>query len=334
MLFGKNKNSDSLVEILELKYTGRFRDIYFNEDGSEIILVARNGGGNRGCWSSDKFGSSYGYGAEDDEDDEDENLCNETSGYCNGCTQTKYFPSHPCYIEDKDWEADSTYAETYFSIPKGKEKQCAKLFAEVKERKRLFEVKKKQPVLEQIITNTIGRCVQLEQKFEEETKKLSCNDPSAKLEELAKRLQENEEQLKVSALKLAEKQKEFKKIEELFRKEESEVKEVKRQHSRLVIKARSIDDEAYHTRSKYEDAKVRASKLAVEIDQAKKLIEEKKQELKDLITPPEPYEDDDDESKEEKESKEKEEVKSTPTPTSTIIAILIPPTIVPAVPIV
>lgn len=63
--------------------TGRFRDIYINEDGSEIILYTRNGGGNR---------EAYFYIFD-------------------------ILSKHPNYLRDWDDDFDSTYAYIAFSIP-------------------------------------------------------------------------------------------------------------------------------------------------------------------------------------------------------------------------
>ena len=64
--------------------TGRFRDIYLNEDGTRIILYTRNGGGNR---------EAYEYVFE-------------------------LLRSHPNYISDYDDDFDCTYAYIDFSVPK------------------------------------------------------------------------------------------------------------------------------------------------------------------------------------------------------------------------
>lgn len=87
LLHGTNKSAALLLKVLELDQsggkwnTGRFRDIYLNEDGTKIILLTRNGGGNR----------------------ED------------------YFPNnivkHPNYITDYDDDFDCTYAYIEFSVP-------------------------------------------------------------------------------------------------------------------------------------------------------------------------------------------------------------------------
>ena len=53
LMHGMNPLAGILLKMLEIdqegsKYSsGRFRDIYLNEDGKKIILFTRNGGGNR-----------------------------------------------------------------------------------------------------------------------------------------------------------------------------------------------------------------------------------------------------------------------------------------------
>jgi hypothetical protein len=86
MLFGVNSLSPILLEILELEPhgewpTGRFRDIYLNSDGSQIILYGRDGGGNR----------EYGPFEE--------------------------LERHPNYLSDEDDDFDCTYSYVSFSVP-------------------------------------------------------------------------------------------------------------------------------------------------------------------------------------------------------------------------
>lgn len=107
-LFGTNPIASLLLKILDIdqakgKYkSGRFRDIYLNADGTKIILLTRNGGGNR----------------------ED------------------YFPEnikeHPNYLTDYDDSFDSTYAYIEFSVPKQFEEEIKKL-ATGKEPEKLSE---------------------------------------------------------------------------------------------------------------------------------------------------------------------------------------------------
>lgn len=74
-----------IAECREKKYytSGRFRDIYLNEDGTRIILYTRNGGGNR---------ESYPH-------------------------IFSILASHPNYITNYDDDFDCTYASFEFSIP-------------------------------------------------------------------------------------------------------------------------------------------------------------------------------------------------------------------------
>lgn len=87
MLFGTNPAAGFLLGALELeteKYpTGRFRDIYFEEEGNKVILYTRNGGGNR-----------------EDYEDVFEALA-----------------EHPLYLTDYDDDFDSTYAYIEFKAP-------------------------------------------------------------------------------------------------------------------------------------------------------------------------------------------------------------------------
>lgn len=104
LLHGVNPNSALLLAIINVDqeggpwHSGRFRDIYPNDDGTQVILYTRNGGGNREHWNDDK------------EPGED---CN-----CTGCTITYHLPKHPLYLEDNDDDFDSTYAYIHFSVPK------------------------------------------------------------------------------------------------------------------------------------------------------------------------------------------------------------------------
>lgn len=85
ILHGTNSIAPFLLEILgiEQNETGRFRDIYLNEDGTKIILLTRNGGGNRESYQVviDKLAE------------------------------------HPNYITDYDDDFDCTYAYVEFSVP-------------------------------------------------------------------------------------------------------------------------------------------------------------------------------------------------------------------------
>ena len=90
MICGTDKNSNKLWEILNLdEYAvGRFRDCYLGEQENVIIVLIRNGGGNR-----------------------------EDYQYCFDSLQ-----SHPYYDFDQDCDWDETYAEIYFNVPNLQEK--------------------------------------------------------------------------------------------------------------------------------------------------------------------------------------------------------------------
>ena len=73
--------------------SGRFRDIYLNEDGTRIILYTRNGGGNR---------ENYWY-------------------------LFRIIQKHPQYIDDQDDDFDNTYAYITFSVPSEYKELCKSL---------------------------------------------------------------------------------------------------------------------------------------------------------------------------------------------------------------
>ena len=52
MIFGENAASDWLLALLDLTRAdvGRFRDAYVTDDGTQIAVYTRNGGGNREHW--------------------------------------------------------------------------------------------------------------------------------------------------------------------------------------------------------------------------------------------------------------------------------------------
>jgi hypothetical protein len=83
ILFGKNKKSDFLLNILGLTEAdcGRFRDCYLKDD--IIVIYTRNGGGNR---------------------EQYQEVIDELS-------------KHPNYLNDYDDNYDSTYCYIEFSIP-------------------------------------------------------------------------------------------------------------------------------------------------------------------------------------------------------------------------
>lgn len=87
LLHGTNDLAPLLLAILDIDQkedkwnSGRFRDIYLNEDGTRIILFTRNGGGNRESYFPDEI------------------------------------KTHPNYLTDYDDSFDCTYAYIEFSVP-------------------------------------------------------------------------------------------------------------------------------------------------------------------------------------------------------------------------
>ena len=106
LLFGVNEIAPLLLFILDIDQpdekweSGRFRDIYLNEDGTKVILYTRNGGGNRDHWS-------FSYPEYKEGED-----CP-----CPGCIITHKLKKHPNYIKDYDDDFDSTYAYIEFDVP-------------------------------------------------------------------------------------------------------------------------------------------------------------------------------------------------------------------------
>lgn len=103
MLHGVNPTAGLLLHFLNIDqenkewHSGRFRDIYANAEGTEIILYTRNGGGNREHWSDEKqAGPECG---------------------CTGCTIEYHLRNHPNYLRDWDDDFDCTYAYIAFSVP-------------------------------------------------------------------------------------------------------------------------------------------------------------------------------------------------------------------------
>lgn len=97
LLHGVNYLTPVLLSVLDIDQpdekwdSGRFRDIYLNEDGTKIILFTRNGGGNREGYFPDEI------------------------------------RNHPNYLTDYDDDFDSTYAYIEFSVPKGFKRIMRKL---------------------------------------------------------------------------------------------------------------------------------------------------------------------------------------------------------------
>jgi hypothetical protein len=85
---GEDPNADDYYDLLDLyNYeVGRYRNMYLSDDKKQLVLLTRNGGGNR---------EEYEYVFESLE-------------------------SHPNYQYDSDCDWDETYCEYFFSIPKEK----------------------------------------------------------------------------------------------------------------------------------------------------------------------------------------------------------------------
>lgn len=100
-LFSVNQHTGYFLQILDIRMEeiGRFRDIWLNEDGTKIILLTRNGGGNR-----KKF-----------------------VNFTEAMRQ-----HHPCYLKDYDDEYDATYAYFEFRVPEFAEEECKKLATGIK----------------------------------------------------------------------------------------------------------------------------------------------------------------------------------------------------------
>ena len=138
ILHGMNYLTPVLLAILDIDQkgsrwnSGRFRDIYLNEDGTKIILFTRNGGGNR----------------------------------------ESYFPDdirkHSNYLTDYDDDFDSTYAYIEFSVPKGFKRLIKKLSTGEKPKSLKQKTDK---YLEKLKKGEIEIPEQIKQVFEEIIKK-------------------------------------------------------------------------------------------------------------------------------------------------------------------
>jgi len=99
-LFQTNPNKDFLLEVLHFdlkekpECLGRFRDIALMPNGEMIVLITRNGGGNR---------KQYQYVFDD------------------------FKKLHPYFIKDYDDPFDNTYAYAFFSVPKEHQAKCIEL---------------------------------------------------------------------------------------------------------------------------------------------------------------------------------------------------------------
>lgn len=117
-LFGVNPFSSTLLQMLGTTREGvpRFRDCFLSEDGSEIIIHTRAGGGNRDFYEHpDRCRESYPeYFAED--------VTDKPSGPWNCDLRTL-----PGFKYDADDSFDCTYADFHYAVPDAFKEQVALL---------------------------------------------------------------------------------------------------------------------------------------------------------------------------------------------------------------
>lgn len=112
-LFGKNPFSGVLLQMLSTNEAAipRFRDCYLNEDGSEIIIHTRTGGGNRDHYDHpDRHRKHCDY----------EN-CDHSGPF------NEDMRNLPGFTYDEDDDFDSTYADFHFVVPESFKGQIALL---------------------------------------------------------------------------------------------------------------------------------------------------------------------------------------------------------------
>lgn len=104
-LFGENPFSVTLLEMLGTtrENVPRYRDCFLSEDGTEIVIHTRTGGGNRDAYEK---GGEYW---------EDGQIDNDT------------LRALPGFLGDADDDSDCTYADFRFSIPEALKPQIALL---------------------------------------------------------------------------------------------------------------------------------------------------------------------------------------------------------------
>jgi len=104
-VLGQQPYAEHLIQMLDLWKVGgvRLRDAWLNWDGSEIIVLTRNGGGNRSHYGEHDSGRT----------------CD-----CVGCAIMYWLPKHDYYIRDWDDEFDRTYAYVRFRVPPPYQDQC------------------------------------------------------------------------------------------------------------------------------------------------------------------------------------------------------------------
>lgn len=109
LLHGVQQDMPVLIRMLEIHYTPglRLRDAWLNPDGTRIIVLTRNGGGNR---------------------QHSDPVCKENGPcLCIGCVIKYLIPKHPLYVRDWDDDYDSTYAYIEFTVPPEFADWCRKL---------------------------------------------------------------------------------------------------------------------------------------------------------------------------------------------------------------
>ena len=116
-LFGKNPFSGVLLQMLGTTEAGipRFRDCYTNEEGSEIIIHTRTGGGNRDYYEhADRCRANYReyFGGNDPD----------PTGPWNSDLRKL-----PGFKYDEDGDFDSTYANFHYEVPTPFREQIALL---------------------------------------------------------------------------------------------------------------------------------------------------------------------------------------------------------------
>jgi hypothetical protein len=105
-LFGVNPFSNVLLEMLGISpaHVPRYRDCYLNEDGTEIIIHTRTGGGNRGYYEHpDRYAREYPEYASDPD--------------CYKGPWNADLRKLPGFKYDADDDFDCTYADFRYEVP-------------------------------------------------------------------------------------------------------------------------------------------------------------------------------------------------------------------------
>jgi hypothetical protein len=111
IIYGQNAHANRLLDMLQLKQQGSVyprgydRDIYLNDNATEIVIYTSDEGGNRDC-----------------RDNESNKDCD-----CTGCIMTYDVPNHPNYLRDENYSPDHAYAKVYYSIPEQYQEECNNL---------------------------------------------------------------------------------------------------------------------------------------------------------------------------------------------------------------